>query len=629
MFLSALVFIELVGAQSEKEFSQINQRYKSSKFLNFDEALGYAKKGISIANNLPDTTLKLEALNNLSEIYLFRSNNKEASVVAREGLELSKELENMKMKSIFLHRIGILEKRLENYKEAYLNCQEALNLALKFDFEDMQSKILISLALLDRDRRNYENAFIQIRKAINIAEENKNETILSDAYNVYGALHFNKKKDSAIYYYNESLKLTRSTKNEYLQSIVLSNLGDLYLNLRNYQEAFKSLNRSILLAEKVGNNYILFFINVSLGIYNARVGNYALAETHYKTAIDSYGSYVGAIKKLNAYWLLGGTYDHLGKYKEGFYLQEKYIILNDSLFNLNKAKEIEELKTQYKVEKKDSQITLLKTKNELEATRKKWILATASFLVIGISFLAFFYKQRVRTLGIISKQEKALHAQEQRNLKNEQELKTSKALIKGQDEERHRIAKELHDGVGGQLANVTLGLTNLNAHLENSEIKTINNQLLNVFKDLRGVSHRLNSNYLTDKTFEQLLAEMQSMYENAGFLLDISVFPDDCLNTIQAKTKHHLYRVLQELLANITKHAKANEVVLTITAHQDMLSIIVEDNGSGFDVENNSEGVGLRNIRERITSIDGNLILDSKIGQGTTVIIEIPNTIIA
>ncbi|MFK7748781.1 MAG: sensor histidine kinase, partial [Kordia sp.] len=234
-------------------------------------------------------------------------------------------------------------------------------------------------------------------------------------------------------------------------------------------------------------------------------------------------------------------------------------------------------------------------------------------------------RHRVKTQRTIRAQEAQLHIKEKERLQKEQEIKQIQALIDGQDNERNRIAIELHDGIGGQLAGMNLRLTQINSELENTEIKGINQSLSNTFKELRILSHNLSSNYFKDKDIISLLLDLKQQYENNdSFLTNITVFPEENALLLDTEVKHHLYRIVQELLSNAQKHAQAKTVDVSINIHDTELILMYEDDGTGFDATTAHKGIGFQNMKERVTIVNGNITFDSQIGNGTRVIVEIP-----
>jgi two-component system, NarL family, sensor kinase len=175
------------------------------------------------------------------------------------------------------------------------------------------------------------------------------------------------------------------------------------------------------------------------------------------------------------------------------------------------------------------------------------------------------------------------------------------------------------------LAGIKLNLSQINLTVKNDKITTILNQLTGLFQELRNISHNLSSNFIKNKDFTTVLLELKAEYDYRNeFETEITVFPENAFEKTSENTKHQIYRIIQELLANISKHAKAKKVAITITNHDDFMNIIIEDDGKGFS-ENSQNGIGLKNIQERIETLNGKLVLETTPKKGSTFIIDIPN----
>ena len=218
--------------------------------------------------------------------------------------------------------------------------------------------------------------------------------------------------------------------------------------------------------------------------------------------------------------------------------------------------------------------------------------------------------------------QKKLNLQEKEKILKEQELKEMSALINGQNIERNRIAKDLHDGVAGDLAGIKLLLAKENTYLKNENLQKIQENLSEVFQEIRKISHNLSINNIKEKTLKNLLSDLKDSYQQRNeFSFDVYIYPENAIDDLDEIKKLNIYRILQELLHNISKHAKATEVELSINRHHNDINIIIVDNGVGFDVH--KKGIGLKNIEERMKIISGEMNIQSEMNKGTSVIIDI------
>ncbi|WP_298507770.1 tetratricopeptide repeat protein [uncultured Kordia sp.] len=632
IFTILYFIVQFSFAQNVDSITNLHEQFEKAVQTDFELANSIALEAVKKSELLQDDSLLLQSYFNLSTIHSIQKKNDSASKYANKALELASRLDNFEMQAFLYNRFGSLTQREGSYTKAITNYKKALRITEEHSLLHQRSTIYNGLAWLYKEKRNKKKAFEEIEKAITIAKKHNFKTELIRSYNVKGVLFFNTSKkeiahakDSAMRYYEKALSLSNQIKHKHLQGVVLSNLGDIYLNIGKYELAFECLTKARATALQVHDYSTLHYVEVSLGIYYEEVDNFPEAVRIYQKSLKEYGQYISDAQKLRVYWLLPGAYSHNKQYKEAFEYQEKYTELTKDLFNIKKSKEFDEIRTIYEVEKKDARITLLAKENELAATRRNWIIISSIILAIPLIILIFFYRHRVKTQRTIRAQEAQLHLKEKERLQKEQEVKQIQALIDGQDNERNRIAKELHDGIGGQLAGMNLRLTQINSEINNSEIKGVNQSLANTFKELRILSHNLSANYFRDKDIISLLLDLKQQYEgNDSFITEISVFPEKNALLLDSEVKHHLYRIVQELLSNAAKHAQAHTVEVSINIHDDELILMYEDDGTGFDATIAHKGIGFQNMKERVTIINGNITFDTQLDKGTRVVIEIP-----
>jgi len=235
-------------------------------------------------------------------------------------------------------------------------------------------------------------------------------------------------------------------------------------------------------------------------------------------------------------------------------------------------------------------------------------------LVAAIVTYAFLHQKKVMQLRTQLHEEELSHQQA-----------VFDALQEGQEQERTRLAQELHDGVGAKLSGIKMYLEHLKAHAatDTALIEKIFDGIAQTLEEVREISHNLHPLALDKKGLKQLLLDYIEQLNISGscrfdLLFDI---PEEGIDkTVQL----HSYRIIEELLSNIHRHACASMASVQIHLEEGMMEIVVEDNGIGLDkARANSEGIGLRNIHSRVNVCRGMINIDSS-GNGTSVIIELP-----
>lgn len=476
-----------------------------------------------------------------------------------------------------------------------------------------------------------------IDKAINLLKESisiygkQQPTITYRALLQLGNAYSQKKEyDIAKNYYNSSLELAKQFKD--LEA-------ELEIKLHNAKllEVNKEYNKAIQMYAQISNQAKAKNFNA---IYYE--GALLVAKLYYK--LEEYNianvgltmAYINAVDHEN----LQFQRESLIIQARSFYKQEDYknaYATMTQLFGvLNEIKDkqqreiIKELEIQYETIKKEQAISDLKEdqiKQQAELDRQKTIKAAflIGFLVILIPVIALLYTyyQKMQAQSELAKKNEEINSQKVAALKQEQELKLIKAAIEGQDEERKRIAQELHDSIGGNLAGIKLQLASVKEKTQT--LNTISGQLDETYQLVRDISHTLIPKKFRQDDFTQLIKEYTKSITSTGKLnVEFHPHPEDKINTLNEIVKMELFKIIQELMTNTLKHAKASTTDIHLNYFEDSITLLFEDNGKGFDTSKNGEGIGFKNIKSRIEKLNGTLHVDSAINRGTVVSIEIP-----
>lgn len=309
---------------------------------------------------------------------------------------------------------------------------------------------------------------------------------------------------------------------------------------------------------------------------------------------------------------LGNINDHLsklyfatGKYKEAAILQKQYIKEQDSLFTLKSKKEAQEILEKYETAEKELKIA----EQEAEITQKENQKKTYAIIAVSLGILALlgflYFRQRQKT------QKQQIFA-----LENEKENVALRSLMAGEEQERSRIAKELHDGLGGILAAAKMHASKLTEDTKVIEL------LDTASKESRRISHNLLPESLMKKGLDKALKDFIASINESG-LLKADYQSINLSNELPQSLQLSVYRIIQELINNIIKHSGATEALVQLQQEAKKLIVTVEDNGKGFAHKDASKGIGLQNIESRLSLLKGKLEIDSAEAKGTSVYIEL------
>lgn len=311
-----------------------------------------------------------------------------------------------------------------------------------------------------------------------------------------------------------------------------------------------------------------------------------------------------------------------------FYLRNVYKLEKKLNFNLHNQ-EISRLEVELQTTEKEKENLRLKADNlEIKNKRKqnRNLLFGSLGLILFGSITFILIQINTKRKQLLAEQEKELQTQKLAAVLKEQELTSIDAMIEGQEKERQRIANDLHDDLGGLMATVKLHFNALK-EMQSPELYKKTDKLLDeAYHKIRSVAHTKNSGVMAKKGLLKAINDMAKTI-SASNKLHIDVIDHGLEHRLENSLELTIFRIIQELITNIIKHAEATEATIHITNHDDSLNIMVEDNGKGFNPKTitKNAGMGIHSIDKRIENLGGTVTIESEHKKGTTVIIDIPS----
>ncbi len=301
------------------------------------------------------------------------------------------------------------------------------------------------------------------------------------------------------------------------------------------------------------------------------------------------------------------------------------IDFNDSIQKLENQKTISEISTKYETEKKEKEIlSLQNTYLSTDLQRKQnrnWLILTWTLLVITLGLGYLFFKNMRRKRIILEQQQKLEHQKVDQLLKD-QELIGLDALIEGQEKERQRISEELHDNLGGKLSALKLYLEDLEK-IDGKLYEKLKGLLDDSYEDVRNIAYEKNSKIMVDQGLIPAIKVVTNRLKDTK-KLNIEVINIDLKQKVDHFIGVQLFRIIQELLNNTIKHAQAENITIQLSEDNQHLNIIYEDDGIGFVPNEVTYGLGFSNVESRLQKINGSFTIDSSLGNGTKIIINVP-----
>ncbi len=536
-----------------------------------------------------------------------------------------------KLRSAMYQNYCIMLQRKNNEKKAMrILVNEAIPVAKKSKDDEVLAALYKTVAIicLNSQEREKANEYFELTKNLLENTTNKSSTLLApkiETYNIYAENLIELKKfDKARIILNKSKELlskypTESLNSNYFfsEAIYHSKQNNQKIALNFIEKGLKisTLNNDLVNSERL--NYIKY---EALSKSNNLIEAKNILENLTKNSLF-------VVNKKNYSLELSKTYKKLGDNDKALEYAENYIQLNDSLNDSKFKNEIVALEAKFNKNENESKIKQLlaqKEKSELLAKNNRLnmlLLGLAiALLSISILFLMNYYKNQKK----INLQNEENLKQELLTAENQKKLAISDALITGEEAERKRLARDLHDGLGSMLSSLKIHINKLSdENIENSNIEKIENQLDNSIKELRQIAQNLMPESLLKLGLETALRDLCIKLSDEKTAVEFQFYAN--ANEISESKQIIIYRIVQELLNNAFKYANAPEILVSINQNENILYLTLEDNGKGFETKNDSNfnGMGLKNIKNRVDFLKGKLEIESEINKGSVFNIEL------
>lgn len=310
----------------------------------------------------------------------------------------------------------------------------------------------------------------------------------------------------------------------------------------------------------------------------------------------------------------------IGDYENAYALMSQYRRVSGEIAEQQNRREVNELEVKYLTAQKEKEIIVKESELGYQKTVKYALLIGFIVVLIPVIGLLYVYYQKLQAQSRLNAIREEASRQQIGAMLKEKELELLAASVAGQETERKRIARELHDSIGGNLAAIKMQLS-----LTGRDTIDLVEKVDETYQQVRDLSHNLLPQKFTNVGFTVLIETyLQGFRTVPETAVTFRAYPEAAINALPTPLKVVVYTIIQELMTNAHKHAKAAQVTIQLTRIDGALVLIFEDDGKGFNTESTAGGIGLRNIRERLKPHGGTMAIDSKPGRGTVIDIEIP-----
>lgn len=526
---------------------------------------------------------------------------------------------------------------LGNYQKAFGCYMDALSAAEQSGNNSKLAEVYNNIGSVYGYLNNYLQKLAFCKKALQINEQNGDRSGIAQSLAYLGNAYFALEAyDSAKYFLHKSLAMYQSLAYPRHMAMLYMNLGAVEEKVARYDSALYLYQKATYLQKELADEESLVWTLNNLGVLYWRKGKFLTALTHHFESLALAEKHNLAHMKQVNYENIAQNYYDLGQYQQAYDYLEMFAQLKDTLLNEETTRQIAELREQYEAEAREQEIkTLEKDKAMQEAiltltTQQRNAVAVALLLTLVVaSLLLYSFRQasRARLAKARVEQDQQVH-----ELLKNQEVTFLDALMQGQLMERKRIAADLHDRMGSLLATVKLYYSDLASYLQLEEPQQkqfvkAEHLLDQACKEVRSVAHNLAT--VTEPHFG-LMDALRHLRDtiNESHQLRFQLFLHNLSQPLLQEVEIAVYRIVQEAISNVLRHAQAREVTIQLSLDAQHLNLIIEDDGVGFDPQHSQPGLGLKNIASRVAHLQGNLHIDSRKGRGTTLIVDLPLAIV-
>ncbi len=564
---------------------------------------------------------RIQANYMLGKHFLLKLHTEEAKLHFKTAAEIAEQEGEFELQGFALDRLGVTYINEKLPDSALLCFQQSSDIYRAHDLDHRLWTPYQGISQVYQFKGDYENARVYGEKGLK-AIENFDEPI------------------ARVILLNHLLTLSREFEDLgdyahyldlYLEDFDPAQLGSEDMHLVAYYNTIEDPNKLIQEIESAIKQLSQYEPTLSLlssyyhlGKARAGIGQSEKAIEAWKTGLEIDKTVEGIGYSMAYTQNLAEAYKSMGNYHQALVYFEENAAFSNQLIQSESTKKIDELQLKYEAVQKENTIQAQQHDLDIQTKQRNFILMIASIILLLAFIIIYGLRSRIRGHRVIADQQSELQKQQIRDLQQQHELQALQAMISGQEEERKRIAQDLHDGLGGLLSTVKLNFQGLVDH-ESPEVTKTGALIDEACSEVRRISHNMMPHALMrmglTAAIQDLVAQLQT-----GSDIEFSFQNLNYHNTLEEEQEILIYRIAQELLTNTIRHSEASSVIVQVSQHNGTFSLVVEDDGVGFDMDkvNTAKGLGLQSVKSRVHLLKGKTSAESKKDEGTTVTIEIP-----
>ncbi len=622
------ILLELPDLPKEEKCPYLTELAWQFVLSDIDKSYSYAQQALNCAVFSKDSNQLSDAYNTLGAVYMKKTNYDSAIFFNEKALDIRTAQKDARGIAGSYSKLGNIYTD-QGYFDKALDYQlKALKLFIQVEDPYAEAQTYNNICQIYSYLDNFEMAIFYSNKCIKMYE-NLDYPYGEGTAIANLALYYEEKNmlDSAIYFTNQSIEIFQSI-NDWSDVANSENMLGIYLRKQGKdEEGLKHYLKAHQIAEEMDDGF-------SMAQFKANAAAAYLDLNKLDSAVLFYEDALKKSKELNLLRVERQCYDGLAEYFEAssdFEQSVKYRKLfeklNDSIINIDLQEKMANADAKFQstynkqlvlekeniIQKEKSEKAILSKENaEKESLlRYNQMLFTVIVAILVLVVLVVFFWINRRRL--------TREKQFAENLAQEREVGLQK-MIQAQEEERSRIARDLHDGIVQDIVAIKMGINKNEGVSTSALIESLDKAAA----EIREISHTMMPYSLKELSLEEALNDLlNKVLESTSIEAEFD-FIDPNHIVLNNNVKINTYRIVQELLNNTIKHSEANLVTVVISVRNNFLTLTYEDNGKGFEKSGRNEGIGILNIESRIGAIKGEIKFESEKGAGVLYILKIP-----
>lgn len=595
---------------------QLCEAYRAA---DFDSCLSYSRQAITLLQKEPNPAKLAKA-----EMFVFSYYYNEGypdsalALVEKNIAWLEKELSLLPELAQYYSFSGLCYMKMDRKKDALDRFYLALKKAESCKEYLVQLKARVNIGWAMMELNQFSSAIQNFHSAIQLIEEKKlTQAYTAVIYNNLASCHGSLNNvDSAYHFAQIAIEKARANNDIVAHANGLFILGTALEKQGKLEEALQYFLEAQPLRQKIGDPFFLVSDLAELSTLYAKMGKPTEGIQSGEEALRIAASNKISAKLPMIYTALAANYEAAKEYSKAIDAYKKINALQDSMYADANPKALAEMQTLYETEKK---VRLIEQKDNKIRLQNFLFMGIAGLVLLGGLLLHSQYK-KYRFKKEAQLQAELLLQQEQ----------AAKAVLEAEENERQRIAKDLHDGVGQMMSAAKMNLSAFESsmHFTEAAQKLSFSKAIELVdescKEVRTVSHNMMPNVLLKKGLAAAVQDFTDKLDKSS--LRVHFYTEGLEERLDSNVEIVLYRVIQECVNNVIKHARASTLDISVIRDKDGIDATIEDNGKGFDATDKEkfEGIGLKNIITRIEYLKGTVDFDSAPGRGTVVALHVP-----